>query len=74
MRYERPTCEECVRLEAQFAALFQAYLAARNALTLTPKDDPAFSERRLHLDKVVAQLAEARARDDLHERTHEDQF
>jgi hypothetical protein len=56
MRYARPTREKCVRLAAEYAALYQEYLDARDALALTPKNDRAFLERRQHLDKVTGQL------------------
>ena len=74
MRYARPTCEECIELAAERARLFQEYLDAKDAFALTPKNDPTYSERRKHLDKVTGQLTEAGRREDLHEATHQDEF
>jgi hypothetical protein len=74
VKYARPRCEECVRLAAESAALFQDYLDAKDALTLTPKNDRAYSERRQHLDKVTGQLGEAQNREGVHESTHRDEF
>jgi hypothetical protein len=74
VRHARPTCEECVRLAADCAALFQEYLDARDALALTPKNDRAYLEMRKRLDKVKGQLREARKRDSYHEGTHQDEF
>ena len=77
MRYARQDvrpCDECTRLAAESAALFQQYLDAKDALTLTSKNDPARLERRKHLDRVSGQLREARRRSNLHEETHHDEF
>ena len=74
MRYARPTCEECVRLAAESAALYQEYLDAKDALTLTPKNDRAYLERRKRLDRVTGQLTEASKREGFHESTHQDEF
>jgi hypothetical protein len=41
---------------------------------MTPKDDRAYLERRKHLDNVEGQLREALRRDQLHEKTHQDEF
>ena len=74
MRYARPNCEECIRLAAEYSAIYQEYLASRDELKMTPKNDPAFLGRRQHLDKVTGQLREAGRRDQLHEETHQDEF
>ena len=66
----RPTCEECVRLEAEFTALFQTYLDARETLMLTLTSDGAYLERLTHLDDAKGQLREAWKRDEFHESTH----
>jgi hypothetical protein len=74
MRYARPSCEQCIRLAAEYSALFQQYLDASDALALTPKNDPGYAERRRDLNRVSGQLREARKRDDAHEMTHRDEF
>ena len=74
MRYARPRCEECVRLAAESSALFLEYQAAKEALSITPKNDKAYLERRKHFDKVTGQHKEALKRENLHEETHQDEF
>jgi hypothetical protein len=74
VRYARPRCEECVRLAAESTAIFQEYLSAKDDLTMTPKDDRSYIEKRKHLDKVIGQLRESRKREDFHEETHQDEF
>src|SRR5438874_13664864 len=74
MRYARRSCEECTRLAAERAALYQQYLDAKDALTLTQKNAPDYPARRKHLDKINGQLGEARKREDWHEQTHQDKF
>jgi hypothetical protein len=79
VRYARQSdegrrCEECTRLAAEYAVLYQEYLAARDALTLTAKTDPAYSGRAKCLTKLRGQLREALKRDQLHEETHQDEF
>ena len=49
-------CHECIRLAAESEALYQEYLAARDALTMTPKSDRAYLERRQRFDKVTGRL------------------
>jgi hypothetical protein len=74
VRYARPSCDERIRLAADTAAVYQEYLAAKDALTLTPKESRDHPERRKHLDRVRGQLGEARKREDFHESTHQDEF
>jgi hypothetical protein len=74
VRYARPRCEECVRLAAEYEAFYQEWVASRDELKMTRKDDRAYLERRKHLDKVAGQLREALRRDQLHEKTHQDEF
>lgn len=69
MRYSRH-CDECIRLAADTAALFQEYLDAKDALTMTAKNDAAYVQRRKHLDKVTGQLTEAQKRQDYHDKMH----
>jgi hypothetical protein len=40
MRYARPSCDQYIRLAAEYAALFQDYVDAKDALVLTRKNDP----------------------------------
>jgi hypothetical protein len=75
VRYARQSdegrrCDECTRLAAEHAALYQEYLDARDALTLTAKTDPDYSSRAKCLTKLRGQLREALKRDQLHEETH----
>ena len=56
MRYKRPRCEECYRLWTEASTLSQAYDLAKEALKLTSKHDPAYSERKQQLKKVTGQL------------------
>ena len=74
MRYARPRCEECVRLAAEDGALWQEYLASRDELKMTPKNDRTYLALRRHLDQVKGQWREAVRRSDLHEKTHQDEF
>ena len=74
MRYARPSCSECIKLVAEWAALFQEYLDAKDALALTSKNDPRYAERRKLLASVTGQLREAGKREDAHEATHQDEF
>jgi hypothetical protein len=74
MRYARPTCDECVKLAAESAALYQEFLNAKDLFKMTPKNDRAYLERRNHLGIVTGQLGEARKREDLHESSHQDRF
>ena len=74
MRYARPRCDECVRLAAEYSALYQEHIAATEELKMTSKNDPEWLERRKHLDKVTGQMNEARKREQLHEETHQDSF
>ena len=74
MRYARPSCEECIRLAADRAAIFQEYLDAKDALVLTSKIDREYANRRKHLDAVKGRLREARKRENDHEQTHQDEF
>jgi hypothetical protein len=67
LRYARPHCDECVKLAAECSALYLAYCAAAEELTMTPKNSPDYLERRKHLDKLRGQLREARRRDAAHE-------
>jgi hypothetical protein len=74
MRYARPSCDECIRLAAEYEALYLAYVNAREALALTHKDDPVYSERKRELERSSGRLGEARKRDLAHEATHQDEF
>jgi hypothetical protein len=74
MRYARPSCEECIRLAAEYAARYQDYLDAKDALKLTAKNDLLYGERAQHLKSVIGQLREAARRDSAHEATHQDEF
>ena len=74
MRYARPSCDECIRLAAEYAALYLAYVNAREALALTHKNDPLYSERKRELEKTSGRLGEALKRVHAHEATHQDEF
>jgi len=74
MRYKRPSCEECIRLASEKAALYLAYQDAREAVKLTSKNDAAYGERAAHLKQVAGQWREARKREHAHEETHQDEF
>lgn len=74
MRYARPSCDECVRLAADTAAIFQEYLNAKDALALASKADRTYSNTRKHLESTIGRLREARKRERAHEDTHQDEF
>jgi len=74
VRYARPRCEECVRLEADHQAVYLEYLSAKDDLTLTPRSDSGYLEKREYLDKITGQLRESRKRGQAHENTHQDEF
>jgi hypothetical protein len=74
VRYARPRCEECVRLEADYEAVYLEYLSALDDLTLTPRSDNGYLEKSQHLDKITGQLRESRKRGQSHEHTHQDEF
>ena len=74
MRYARPSCEECIRLAAEYNALYLTYRNAREALDLTDKHDPLYSERKRHLKETRGRLGEALTREQAHEATHQDEF
>jgi hypothetical protein len=74
LRYARPTCEQCIRLRTESAALYLEYFEAKGTIKLTPKNDGTYHERRLALDKVWGQVKESWKRDRVHEATHHDEF
>jgi len=74
VRYARPRCDECVRLAAECQAIFQEYLSAKDDLAMTLKNDPTHLHKRRHLDTVTGQLREAHKREDVHEKSHQDEY
>jgi hypothetical protein len=74
VRYARPHCDECARLAAESSALVLERSAASEELKMTPKNDRTYVEKRKREAKLIGQLREARKREDLHEKTHQDEF
>jgi hypothetical protein len=74
VRYARPHCDECVRLAAESSALVLERSAVSEELKMTPKNDRTYVEKRKRKEKLIGQLREARKREDLHEKTHQDEF
>jgi hypothetical protein len=74
VRYARPHCDECVRLAAESSELALRRNAASEELRMTPKNDRTYVERRKREEKLIGQWREALKREDLHEKTHQDEY
>jgi hypothetical protein len=52
-------CKELTRLSAESATLYVEYLALRDEVNITPKNDPSLAQKRRDLKKLTGQLRHA---------------
>ncbi len=52
-------CKELTRLSAESETLYAEYLALRDEVNVTPKNDPSLEQKRRNLKKLTGQLGHA---------------
>jgi hypothetical protein len=63
-------CSECARLRERSAALYAEFVAARDDLTMTEKDDPSIPVKKADVKRLRGLLREAYRLSDSHLDSH----
>jgi hypothetical protein len=67
----RPECSERAELETEYSSLLADWLALKDAVTMTGKDDPQYAEKVKEAKASRAKLKAQEARKTEHVRQHE---
>jgi hypothetical protein len=67
---KRIECAECARLRENSASLYAEFVAARDELAMTRKNDATHSSKRESLDHLSGRLRESYRKADFHRDQH----
>ncbi len=72
MAKEAMDCPVCAKLRQEGWSLYAEYVALRDELTLTRKNDPAYAAKKQEMERVARLKRDAFHRNSVHAQEHRD--